>query len=556
MGFLKKLFNHSAAPKAAVTFAWVKDLSGLDDISLIEFATQQLNAECKKNIFNDDQYVSAFFAIDEKIHETVEKITAHYINIDSMSIELEERIANTVFLYHRQLFLIYITLIDNLAAYQPKALNLMMARAIFCATQMIKWRYYNYQSAPANVWVQISKLYLLAEKNSLLEVYIQTYKDQEVSTLASAYIHACMLGSLESLSFKHQQIELVSKMLAHWTPKILIQNTYDEKKHLFYVDTNGDAPARRIRNFKPADSYRHWCFDSINTKIELCLSLLEFNIDPKQQFMKDLISHKYALATLEVLRTEWSRVEYKRQRRRDERIKTTKAATTIYGFDDICSYVELHTKAQAKRGEKILTSNKSFDERLSSHSVSNHFSDANIIYVDLGAGQSNIVDESTHGIGLYISKAANEVSLGMMICVSAQDQKNDIRVGVIRSVKPIIGNELHIGVEILSKSAFCVDAKNMSMKPAANSNLNDNAFSKSINFSNEISGFTCLYIPQEFTIAKQESLIIPRLHYNKNDTYQVNVLDNNILVKFTETLEQHENWLRVAYAQEVSQLAA
>ncbi|MEQ1488642.1 MAG: hypothetical protein ABL920_09105, partial [Methylotenera sp.] len=194
MGFLKKLFNHSAAPKAAVTFAWVKDLSGLDDISLIEFATQRLNAECKKNIFNDDQYVSAFFAIDEKIHETVEKITAHYINIDSMSIELEERIANTVFLYHRQLFLIYITLIDNLAAYQPKALNLMMARAIFCATQMIKWRYYNYQSAPANVWVQISKLYLLAEKNSLLEVYIQTYKDQEVSTLASAYIHACMLG--------------------------------------------------------------------------------------------------------------------------------------------------------------------------------------------------------------------------------------------------------------------------------------------------------------------------------------------------------------------------
>ena len=243
MEFFKKIFNHSPSSKGEIVFAWGKELDAMDDVSAIEHATQQLNADAKKDIFKDDQHIDALFAIDEKIHIIVDRITSHYINIDNLSVELEERIANAVFLYHRQLYLIYNTLIDNLAPFQPQSLIVMLARAINNATQMIKWRFYNYQSAPANVWLQLSKLYLVAEKQSILESYVRAYPDKEITTLSSAYMQACMLGSLESLSFQRKQIELVSKMLAYWTPKILIQSTYDESKHLFYIDTASDAAA-------------------------------------------------------------------------------------------------------------------------------------------------------------------------------------------------------------------------------------------------------------------------------------------------------------------------
>ena len=571
MEFFRKIFNHSTSPKAEVAFAWGKELDGLDDVSAIEYASQRLNNDGKKDIFKDESYLDALLAIDEKTHIIVERITAHYVNINNMSIELEERIANAVFLYHRQLYLIYNTMIDNLAPLQPKSLLVMIARAINNATQMIKWRFYNYQSAPANVWLQLSKLYLVAEKQTILDSYVRAYPDQEISTLSSAYIQAFMLGSLESLSFHRKQIELVSKMLTYWTPKILIQNTYDENKHLFYVDTASDSPAKRIRNFKPSNSYRYWCFESVNLKVELCLSLIEYNISPKQQEMKDFIANKYAVETLEILKSEWSRVEYKRQRRMVERVKTSKYASTNYGFENTCYHIKQHENIRIQRVGKTYQGNKSFDERLASHSLSKEQTSPNVIYLDLGAGQSKIIDESPQGIGMYSNKPASEVSLGMLMGISISDQKDTTKIGVIRSIKPVIGNELHLGIELLSSTALCVEATNVSLvasqtkksteKNAVNSPiLNRKEFNEPVAFNGGASdtNFTCLYLPKEFTISQQESLIVPRLHYNKNDTFRINIAGANMLVKFTETLEYHENWLRVIYKKQVleKQIAA
>lgn len=565
MEFLRKLFSSPQPLMPLGSLAWVGALKDMDEIPAIEHATQQLNNDAKNNLFHDDVYLDALFSADEKTRIIVEKITSHYLNIDNISIELEERMANTVFLYHRQLFLIYVSLIENLTDSQPKSLTVMLARAINSATEMIKWRYYNYQSAPANVWLQLSKLYLIAEKLTLLEVNVQAYQDQEVTTLSSLYMHACMLGSLESLSFKRQQIDLVSKILANWTPKTLIEKVFDEKKQLFYVDTASDMPARRIRNFKPANSFRYWCFDSINKNVELCLSMIEFNITPKQRFMSELMNHKYTLATLEILKTEWSRVEYKRQRRDHERLKSAKTATTVFGFENTCYHIKQYSNTRVQRDGKQYQGNKSFDERLAAHHIRKDYSDSTVMYFDLGAGQSSVVDESINGIGLHINKQASEVSLGMMVGISIQGHNGDTIVGTIRSIKPIIGNELHIGVEILSKKAFCVDAKNISriaFKPSTPSNPHESAFANTVNltkkdfldtasFDSKAANFTCLCLPKEQNRSNQDTIILHRLNYNKNDTYKINILGEDVIANFTETLEHHENWLQVTYTKEL-----
>jgi len=74
-------------------------------------------------------------------------------------------------------------------------------------------------------------------------------------------------------------------------------------------------------------------------------------------------------------------------------------------------------------GSKSYQGNKSLDERLASHSIVKSRPDSNVIYVDLGAGYSNIVDESTKGIGLNVTKHPNEVALGMLLAVTVKEQK-------------------------------------------------------------------------------------------------------------------------------------
>ena len=572
MDFLKRLFNQTPAPKDKASFAWAKDLDGMDDIAAIEFSTEQLSIEAKKDIFQsesirsnpskDEEYINAFLAIDEKTHVIVERITTHFINIEHLSAELEERIANVTFLYHRQIYLIYNKLVENLTPFESETLVLMILRAINNATQMIKWRFYNYQSAPANVWIQLSKLYLIAEKQLLLENPATSYVHQEQSTISSAYINACMLGTLESLSFHRKQIDLVSKMLTFWTPKILIQNTYIENKHLFYIDTLTDAAAKRIRNFTPSPNYRYWCFDNVNLKVELCLSLIESNIEPKQQELHDLINNKYALETLETLKAEWSSVEYKRQRRAIERVKTSKYANATYGFDHTTTHVTQLENMRILRLGKTYQGNKSLDERLASHSLVKDQTGPNVIYIDLGSQQSKIIDESPVGIGMYSQKLASEVSLGMLMGITTSDQKHSVKIGVIRSIKPIVGNELHLGIELLSSMAEVAEVVNTTMlssKAKIKSDTNSvntpivsrKEFNDPVTFNSADTNlsFTCLHQPKEFSVSKQASLIVPRLHYNKNDTYKVRVSGAVTHVKFTETLEYHENWLRVLFTE-------
>jgi len=155
--------------------------------------------------------------------------------------------------------------------------------------------------------------------------------------------------------------------------------------------------------------------------------------------------------------------------------------------------------------------------------------------------------------------------------ISFSDQKDTTKIGVIRSIKPVIGNELHLGIELLSTTALCVEATNVSIIASKNKNSAEKSavsspivtrkeFNEPVSFNGGAgeTSFTCLYLPKEFTVSKQESLIVPRLHYNKNDTYRVNISGANMLVKFTETLEYHENWLRVTYKKQAleKQIAA
>ncbi|PKO46909.1 MAG: hypothetical protein CVU29_04165 [Betaproteobacteria bacterium HGW-Betaproteobacteria-22] len=566
MELLQKLFKHSTTPKSKISLSWLNGFEHMDDISIIEVTTKKLSDEFKKNVFSEEVHLKALFSVDEKSHNIVERLTTHFVNVENINAELEERISEAICFYHRQLFLTYYTLIDFYFDQYQEYIQLFLARAFRNATQMIKWRYYNYQSAPANVWLQLSQLYRLAEKQALLNAKIQSYSDQDPVSLSHAYVYACMLGTLENLSLKCQQIELASKLLTAWTSKISIDKTYDERQHLFYVDTASNKPAKRIRNLKLEDTFRYWNFDSVNSKIELSISLIEFNISPKQPLMKELITHKDALETFELLHAEWSRVDYKRQRRSEDRSKTEKAVSTTFGFKEVCDQIKQYENIRTQREGRQYQGEKSLDERLASHTINR--GEPNIIYMDLSVEHATIVDESSKGMGINVNKHANEVSLGMLVGISAKDQKNNTKLGMIRSIKPVLGNELHIGVELLSNIAFYAPAENVSLKTPklafsagqfsnhndpyfANTDFGDTSSFMNSSFGSDPTNFICLYLPREQSLSHQESLIIPKLQYNKNDIFKVNILGEDLLLRFTKSHERHGNWVRVTFTTDI-----
>jgi len=307
MNILHKILNHPAEPENGISAAWIADLLSMDDISAIEFLTKKLAHDFKYNILRNPENIEALISIDEKTHSIVERITQYFVLIENINQDIKTRISDAAFLYHRQLFLIYVELSKNYPYPHQHTLHIVLSRALKNATQMIKWQQYNHHHEPANFWSEISGVFKAAEQSALLNAKIQSYSGLEPVSLSSAYIQACMLGSVQSVEFRPQQIEIVSKLLSTWASKISIDSTYDAKHHQFYIDTAANVPAMRINNFTAAESHRYWCFEDVNSRIELCMLLIEYKISPKQPQMKELISEKYAAETLATLAAEWSR---------------------------------------------------------------------------------------------------------------------------------------------------------------------------------------------------------------------------------------------------------
>ena len=554
----KKMINFTANLMAKKTLPWTIEIDAMTDLIAIEFATKQLTKDCNDGLFNDHQYLDAFLSLDEKTHLIIERVATDYVETDHIDLDYEAHIANVAFLYHRQMHAVYLKLIQFSTSIQADSLLTILVRATNSITEMIKWRYYQFQSAPADIWLQLSKLYVIAENQLLQNESVSIYpaieeaptttdfknKNKQTTTMAQAYQKACMLGTLETLSFKAPQIDLAFKILNIWSSKLNIEQEYNPQQHLFYVDLKQNASAKRVRKLKTNPQQRYWALDGINAKIELCISLLEFNITPKQAKIIEITTSKHALNTLNVLRSEWCKLDVANQRRSASRINTAKVATISYGFDHACDRI--------KQVEDSLTQQKSKAKEHApvTSQLNEHLIKENTIHaVNHINNHSNIVDESNKGIGLHVRKLASELSMGMLVGISANDKTYDHKIGVIRNIKPVAGNQLHIGVELLSRTAFAAETENLSSQYENTATAND--FGDTVmDFNQDFTRFTSLFLPKEFSNTKEDSLIIPMYQYRKTNRYRVNILGKSLTIKPTETLEQHENWIRISYKQE------
>jgi len=282
--------------------------------------------------------------------------------------------------------------------------------------------------------------------------------------------------------------------------------------------------------------------------------------------MKELVSHKDAFTTFEILNTEWSRVDYNRQRRSEDRNRAASSATTTFGFKEVCEQLKQVENIKMQRGERGYLGEKSFEERLASHNINRN--EPNIIYMDLSTDHSSIIDQSNRGLGLHVSRHPHEVSLGMLIGISTKELRNRTRLGIIKNIRPIAHGELHLGVELLSNIGFYSQAENMGLKTPkvamtiGEPTVQDNYFANTVfadtssfldsSFGTDPSNFTCIFLPKEQSLSKQETLIIPKLQYNKNDIFKVQILGEEILLRFTKSFERHGNWVRVTFTTDIN----
>ena len=163
-----------------------------------------------------------------------------------------------------------------------------------------------------------------------------------------------------------------------------------------------------------------------------------------------------------------------------------------------------------------------------------------------------ITDESVQGLGARVNKYANILArpdklIGLMI----DDETTKIVIGMVRSVKPTQGNQLRVGIEIISHHPKWVQLKrsnnneaflNTTVKTDFQGNFNANKPS-----SLDIDLFAGIYLPIEAGLSDTSCLILPKINYRANANYSVAIAGVAQHVLLGEPIESHDDWVKVAF---------
>lgn len=529
---------------------WLDKLNSIDDITAIQTANQKLTALLEEASISDNASLKALLTIDEHCHPLLGKITAQYVKFENLRSELEMRMWETVYYYYRHLYNGYRKLIDDYTnspdqdVFNFDYLPLILTRAMHAGFMMIKWRCFRQQAAPDTIWLNMHRMYQIAEQESLIAFPVMLYQESLETTIGESFTQAWMLDSLSHANMNKQDIEITNNLLGKWLKGTPVSKSYDAERFLYFADLAQDKGGRRIRNFQPTSSCRYWETERMCACIQAVATALEEKQSLEKYGLRELERYPGARNLLNQLYAEWSRTEYRRQRRQQDRQAIIKIATIAYGIGNACLQVKRVVNDHPANCGKFTNDSRSLEERIAAHSVARHA--PTTFFVGAAGERWMLVDESALGYGATASQELTEwTQLGKLIAMVCEDNRQQVVLGVIRSIKSQPSNQRRIGIQIISRNAIWIQLSHAEARLGAQI-AEDEFMINSRGMTERLLAFSGLYIPPEAGLADNPSILIPRMEFQYNGIYQVIKMKEKAAIQLSSPLEAKDDWARVA----------
>jgi hypothetical protein len=558
--FIQQIFGASATKKTNQLISWVDDLADMSDLSALQFATQQLvqfiNPADGTDKLDLQQQYNLIVALEALNHPRLEKLSTQFSSLENMKPELENSMCETCYNYCRQAYIFQLKIIEKIAEHhktsQEQALKAegdyltqLLAQTLQAAFNMVKWRLFGQANPPAKVWLQINVLYRFSAQKMLLNNTVELFSLGTSTSLSAFFVQIYMLGQLAQACMQKFHIEIAARVMTALLTRARISDKYTPEHYLFFVDLEKDLPAKRMRDMQPFDTCRYWELDELEKLLSVAITVSDRGEIPHNLAMAKIDSAKKLNQTLRILIQEWKKTGYVRQRRRFNREASSKTAKVNAGIADICNQVN-----QANQISGGLQNSASLDERLRLHTV---LRTSNLSAATSGTLDTwMITDESPHGMGARVNKYANILArpdklIGLMI----EDETTKIVIGMVRSVKPTQGNQLRVGIEIISHHPKWVQLKRSDKNEAFPAASVKTDFKESFNTNKpsaqDIDFFAGIYLPIEAGLSDASCLILPKINFRANADYSISLAGVVQNVQLGEPIESHDDWVKVAF---------
>ena len=561
----QSFFGAKDANKSTKLNAWLHQLDELDDIAALQFSANQLtqtfNRADGEEVLDLQQQLDLILEIEAHNQARLDKLATQFASVDNLKTELANSICETCYNYCRQSYISHLKIIekvfnakkintDNPLKFDGKLPSLIIARALNAAFNMVKWRLFSQSNPPASVWLQIFVLYRIATQQNLVNNSIEVFKSAPMTTLAAHFVQVWMLGQLAQASLQKYHVEIASRILNSLLTRAYISSKLTPEQYVFYIDLEKDAAAKRMRNFTPNERCRYWELDELEKQLKIALTVSDRGEIPESLAFSKIDNARKLNETLKILLDEWQKSGYVRQRRKSARQPSSKNARVNAGIADISKQV--HQTNQIGSGLRLSRDGKSLDERLRAHTVLRQSSSLSTNSTSLDTWI--ITDESTHGLGARVNKFGNIlVRPDKLIGLVFNEDPGNIIIGIIRSAKPTQGDQLRVGVEVISYHPTWVQLKQIELhdntKPEVGmlSEISIKNINSGLDVNLDVGLFSGIYLPIEAGHSDSSALILPKINYRANANYAVTIAGASKHVLLGQALESRDDWVKVAF---------
>lgn len=536
---------------------WLEAIEEQDDLLALQSATRGLETLLSDDALTMTIRTRIIESTTQKTRPILRKVNQQFVRFEYMDSSIESNMLSTVYGFHKALYANYLSLLDDFTVnpvnYDSRTLQALLAELVSQIFEMMKWRSYVHLGLSPKVWLQLHKIYSLANDNYLLDKALADKSLESDApdlanqpiikpTLAAKIVQTYMLDNLQQANLSRQGIDIVCKILQQQLLHVDVSSEFNPIKFLFYADLDKDAGAKRIRHFTPTDSCIYWQIDDLEKEFSMVLDRGPNNpalaawcatlaIEPNQA--------KAVPETLSALLREWSRKEYRRQRRKEDRTKLTTTASVVYGIQDVCERVKSHEDKKLMHGARVSADGRTLDDRLRNHAMIK--GEETKLKDDRSSHHWVIVDESNRGLGAVASSEFNNwVTVGQLVGLVMADAQKSLVLAVIRSARPKANRQIQVGMEILSRHAKWVQLEIAPLAKSAISDLPTTALDQPRSFPG-------LYLPIEAGISTESSLLLPKIEFIAQAQYQISISGMLESVTLGKVQDTKDDWVKVIY---------
>ncbi len=543
---LSSLIKKEGIHSLNTRLSWLPELAHLDAITGINLSAKNITSIVNDHALSVIEKIHLLLLIEDANHAALQQQITTFIKLDNLKTDITHHIVDVNYAYYRLVFLSYTKLIDlsfnKLPEQQPQpAIKLvMMARAIATAINMLKWRYFDRVSAPVNLWSQINALYQYATDHQLHSSTLKPYQDATNTTINSLFLQVWMMGNLNFSGLLKPQIETVAELLSISMHEIQIDTTW-QPSYTFYIELNKDQAARRVRKIMPTSAALFWHLDAFEAWITQTLQQLKSQHKPT--FNGQSLKNIYLIeSTLSFLQKEWSRTDYKRQRRKELRHDIIRSASVSVGVQSVCELLQQLNLSNTP--VKSLMDGNLAKRPVQTRVVNQGTTNTLMV----GKEKWNILNESTLGLGTFVPHDSGAiVKPNRLVAILTARTQNGPAIGIIRNSKQMSGAKLKIGIELLTENPHLALLKKFEVKKDGDSKVQRLPSSdEHLNIA-----FWGIHIPYLNVLNKPCSLILPKMEFLPNTFYEIHFKNKREIVKFDAVSDQGDDWVSVIFPEEL-----